>query len=106
MNKFIVILCTISSQDEAKRIAKEIVKKRLAACVNIFEGITSIYEWKGEICTDNECLMIIKTKEELFDEIKREIVALHPYEIPEIISLAVKDGLESYLNWIKENTIN
>jgi periplasmic divalent cation tolerance protein len=104
MSEFIVILSTISSKDEAGKIAKELVQKKLAACVNIIEGLTSVYEWDNEICIENECLMIIKSRKELFDELKKEIISLHLYEVPEIISLPVTDGLESYLNWISKNT--
>ncbi|MFH0975608.1 MAG: divalent-cation tolerance protein CutA [Spirochaetota bacterium] len=104
MTEFILILCTISSKTEAKKIANELVQKKLAACVNIIEGLTSIYEWKGKLCDESECLMIIKSKESLFDSIKKEIVSLHPYEVPEIFSFNISDGLESYLNWICENT--
>jgi len=104
MIEFIVILSTISSKDEAGKIAKELVQKKLAACVNIIEGLTSVYEWDNEICIENECLMIIKSRKELFDELKKEIISLHLYEVPEIISLPVTDGLESYLNWISKNT--
>jgi periplasmic divalent cation tolerance protein len=104
MNEFIVIFCTISSKNDAKKIAQELVQKKLAACVNIIEGLTSVYEWKNELCTENECLMIIKSKRALFEEIKKEIVSLHPYEVPEIISLPITDGLDTYLNWISKNT--
>ena len=104
MNEFIVIFCSTSSKNEAGKIANDIVQKRLAACVNIIEGLTSIYEWEGKICSENEFLMIIKSKKILFDEIKREILSMHSYKVPEIISLPVADGLDSYLNWIRENT--
>lgn len=106
MNEFIIILCTISSLNDAKKIAKEIVQKKLVACVNIIEGLTSIYEWKGELCDEKECLMIMKTRNTLFSEIKKEITGLHPYEVPEIISVTISDGLESYLGWIKQNTLD
>jgi periplasmic divalent cation tolerance protein len=106
MNEFIVIFCTISSKDEALIIAKELVQKKLAACVNIIEGLISVYEWKNELCMEKECFMIIKSRKELFNEIKKEIVSLHSYEVPEIISMPVTDGLESYLDWIKKNTNN
>lgn len=104
INKFIVIFCTISSKDNGKKIAEGLVKKKLAACVNIIEGVTSIYEWKNELCTENECLMIIKSRKALFNKLKKEIAGLHPYDVPEIISLDITDGLESYLNWMRKNT--
>jgi periplasmic divalent cation tolerance protein len=104
MSEFTVVFCTISSKDEGKKIAKDLVQKKLAACVNIIEGLTSVYEWKNELCIENECLMIIKSRKDIFNELKKEIVSLHPYELPEIISIPVTDGLESYLNWINKNT--
>ena len=104
MNEFIVIFCTIKEKKEAEKIAKEIVQKKLAACVNIIEGLTSIYEWEGSVCTESECQMIIKSKHVLYNELKESILSLHSYEVPEIISLPVSEGLESYLNWIQQNT--
>jgi periplasmic divalent cation tolerance protein len=104
MNELIVIFCTVPSKDEATKIAKELILKKLAACVNIIEGLTSIYEWKNELCIESECLMIIKSRQSLFNEIKREILSLHPYEVPEIISLPISDGLDSYLSWVHKNT--
>ena len=104
MDEFIVIFSTIASKHDAIKIANELVKKKLAACVNIIDGMISVYEWKNELCNENECLMIIKSRKTLFDEIKKEIISTHPYEVPEIISLPVTDGLGTYLKWLKENT--
>lgn len=106
MNEYIVIFCTVPSREEGSRIGGALVRKRLAACVNIVPGLTSIYEWKGEICEDGECLLLIKTGKNIFDSVVTEITALHPYECPEIISLPISDGLKSYLDWISENTVN
>jgi len=100
---YIVVLSTISNKDEAKKIAKELIKEKLAACVNIIENVTSIYEWKGEICEDGEFLMIIKSKKHKFSDIEKKIKELHSYELPEIISFEIKEGYEKYLEWIEEN---
>ena len=104
MDKFIIIFSTIVSKFDAQKIANELVKKKLAACVNIIDGMISIYEWKNELCTENECLMIIKSRKTLFDAVKEKIISMHPYEVPEIISIPVTDGLDCYLKWLKENT--
>jgi periplasmic divalent cation tolerance protein len=104
MTGYIIVFCTISSLDKAKKISYELVNKKLAACVNIINGLTSIYEWKGEVCTESECLMVIKTRKELFDKLKNVILSIHPYNVPEIVSFDISDGLEPYLNWIKQNT--
>ena len=87
------------------KIADDLVKGRSAACVNIVPGITSVYRWKGDVCTDNELLLIIKSRKALFAEIQDRIRALHPYELPEIISCELSDGSEPYLNWITDSTL-
>lgn len=104
MSEYILIFSTISSKDEADKLAKTLVDQKLAACVNIIRGISSIYEWKDKICIDDEILLLIKSRKDLFDEIKSAIISLHPYELPEIISIPIIDGLDPYLKWIDENT--
>ena len=104
MDEYIVIFCTVPSKDVGSRIGGALVDKKVAACVNIVPGLTSIYEWKGKVCNDEECLLVIKSRKALFERIKKEILQLHPYELPEIISLQITDGLEQYLSWIAENT--
>lgn len=100
--KYILVLCTINSIESAKRISRELVGEKLAACVNIIPNLTSIYSWENKIVEDSEFLMLIKTKESLFEELKSRIVQLHEYDVPEIISFDIKDGLDKYLNWIKQ----
>jgi len=105
MTEFIIIFSTVSRREEAEKIAKSLIGKRLAACVNILDGMTSVYEWKNELCTENEVLMIIKSRKSLFEDIKNEILSLHTYELPEIISFPISEGLPAYLDWIEKNTI-
>lgn len=105
MNKFIVIYCTTPSKDVAVKIADHLVPSKLAACVSIIEGLTSIYSWQGKIVKDQECLLIIKTNDKLFDKIRSEILAHHPYEVPEIIALPIQNGHDAYLHWMSENTL-
>ena len=102
--EFIVVLMTASSAEEAEKISFALIEKKLAACCNIVKGVTSIYEWKGNVEKGEECLVIIKTRKELFDKLSLEIRSLHSYEVPEIIALPLVDGFEPYLNWIKSNT--
>lgn len=92
------------SQEEAKKIANALISEKLAACCNIINNITSVYEWKGEICEDPEFLIIAKTKKNLFEEVKHCIVKNHSYEMPAIIMLPVESGLEDFLKWIGETT--
>lgn len=87
-------------------IAEDLVSGRYAACVNIVTGITSIYRWKGDVSRDNEFLLIIKSRHALFSVIRDRILALHPYEVPEIISTTISDASEKYLNWMAESTLS
>lgn len=105
MTNYIIILCNTNSKDSAETIATYLIKENLAACVNIIPKITSIYKWHNKIETDEEFLMLIKTKKELFNDVKDKINILHPYEVPEIISINISDGNKEYLNWIQSNTI-
>jgi len=89
---------------QSKEIAHKIVQEKLAACVNIIPEITSIYTWEGKLEEDNENLLIIKTRADLFEQLKERIKSMHSYEVPEIIFLPIKMGYEQYLDWIKEST--
>jgi periplasmic divalent cation tolerance protein len=105
MTDKIVVLCTCASEIDARRIAKEIVEKRLAACVNLLPPIQSIYHWKdamgkGVIEEGEEILMIIKTARPLFEQLRAELGRLHSYEVPEIVALPIVDGSASYLGWM------
>ena len=101
----IVVYITAPNEDEAAKIAKALVEERLAACVNIVRGIRSIYTWQGKIEDDAEVLMIAKTRRNLFEPFKNRVKELHSYTVPEIIALPIIDGLEDYLNWLKEATV-
>ena len=100
MTDKIVVLCNCSSDDQAAKIARELVEKRLAACVNILPGVRSIYRWQGAIEDDSEVLLVIKSSRALFDRLRTEIEKLHSYEVPEVIALTVIDGTQNYLNWM------
>lgn len=98
------VISTCPDKSTAQRIAGELVKRRLAACVNIVPGIVSIYEWKEEVCQDDEVLLLIKTRGERYGELEQAIVALHPYELPEVIALPIESGLAGYLGWVEQQT--
>ena len=85
-------------------IAENLVSGGYAACVNIIPGLTSMYRWKGDICRDDELLLIIKSRKRLFDDICSRIKELHPYEVPEILSFDISGGSESYLQWLADST--
>jgi periplasmic divalent cation tolerance protein len=100
MTDKIVVFNTCSSMEEAQRVARALVEKRLAACVNIIPGVRSVYRWEDVIEDDEEVLLAIKTSRALLDEVRAEIDKLHSYEIPEVLALPVVDGSERYLAWM------
>ncbi|HKY91746.1 MAG TPA: divalent-cation tolerance protein CutA [Nevskiaceae bacterium] len=90
--------------DRADAIARALVEARVAACVNVVPAIASTYRWKDEVCRDDEALLIIKTRRERFEDLKREVLRVHPYELPEVIAPDVAAGHAPYLAWIAANT--
>ena len=98
-----VVLITVPSEEVARSIARALVEERLAACVNILPGLTSIYRWQGEVAEDQEVLLIIKTTTFAFPRLKERVLALHPYTVPEIIALPIAEGHGAYLDWLREN---
>jgi periplasmic divalent cation tolerance protein len=98
-----VALSTVGTAEDAERIARSLVERRLAACVNVVPGVVSIYRWKGGICRDEERLLVIKTRLERLPALREALVALHPYDVPELVALAVEAGHEPYLAWLDES---
>jgi periplasmic divalent cation tolerance protein len=98
-----IVLTTCSSPEEARRIAQELVERRLAACVNIVPQIESVYRWKGEVETATEWLLIIKTMAESFELVRDAIGKVHSYAVPECIEIAIEGGSAAYLDWIAES---
>ncbi|MGH8559809.1 MAG: divalent-cation tolerance protein CutA [Methylococcales bacterium] len=99
---FCLVLCTCPDRAVADRIAETLVSRRLAACVNILPGITSVYIWKAKIEHAQEHLMLIKTDSSRYAELERCILENHPYELPEVIAVPLRHGFEQYLNWIRQ----
>jgi len=99
---FYVFLVTVPNIEEGKKIARVLVERKLAACVNIIQNIHSIFSWKGNIEEENEHLLIIKTKENKGELIIQKVKEIHSYSEPECIGLKIKKGSETYLNWISE----
>lgn len=89
----------------ASSIADTLVSNNLAACVNIVNGVESVYQWQGKIEHDKEFLLIIKTRHSLFPQLEHAIQELHDYELPEIIAVPIEAGEQNYLNWIQSATL-
>lgn len=100
----IVVYVTVPNKEAGKKLAESIVKERLAACVNRVPGIESVYEWKGEIQTDSEELLIIKTRESLLGALTEHVKANHEYEVPEVIAMPITGGNPQYLEWLQNST--
>jgi periplasmic divalent cation tolerance protein len=95
-----VVLTSIGSKSEAEDLAWELVERKLAACVNIIEMQASVYRWQGEIKSEKECLLLIKTTAALSEHLVAAIRELHPYDVPEYIELPIEAGSSKYLDWI------
>ena len=100
MKTYIIVFCTTPSNEISMRIAEECINKKIAACCNILSGITSVYKWQGKVEKSDEELIILKSTEDNFNAIENTIKNIHPYEVPEIISVKINNGNESYLKWI------
>jgi periplasmic divalent cation tolerance protein len=103
MPEQILILSTAVSREEALRIARTLVDRRLAACVNIVPAIESVYRWKDRVEEAGEVLLLIKTLVSQFEAIEETIRSLHSYELPECISVSIDDGEPAYLKWIHDS---
>ena len=99
------ILCLLTFPDEetGRRVARALVEDQLAACVNLVPGIRSIYAWKGAVSDDAEVLGVVKTTADRFEALRARVVALHPYEVPEVIAFAIAAGHAPYLEWLRNS---
>lgn len=95
-----IVLCTCPDPESASRLAQGLVENRMAACVNLVPGLTSVYPWQGKIETASEVLLIIKTRANRLAELEAFIQTHHPYELPEIVAVSVEQGSKTYLDWI------
>ena len=105
-HKHLLIHCTCPDETVAANIAQALVGERLAACVNVLPGLTSIYRWQGRTERESEALMLIKTRRDRYSDLEKRLRFLHPYELPEIIAVPVTTGLPEYLNWVDGQTLD
>jgi periplasmic divalent cation tolerance protein len=100
----LLVLCTCPDESSAAQLARALVEEGLAACVNRLPGVRSTWRWEGAIQDASEVMLVIKTVEARFEALRERLVALHPYELPEVIAVKVAAGLAPYLRWIEAET--
>jgi periplasmic divalent cation tolerance protein len=103
MTDKIVIFVAVGNSNDAAVLAKSLVEKRLAACVNLLPGVASWYWWEGKVTEDQEVLLMMKTSRDKFAALEKEVLRLHSYAVPEVIALQIVEGSRNYLNWIEES---
>lgn len=102
---YAMVFVTCKDEEEAKKIARATVSKRLAACATVTKSVKSLYWWRGEIEETEENLVMIKSKINLLGKLIKEITSLHSYETPEIVALPIIGGLKDYLQWVDKETL-
>lgn len=104
--RYVVVLTTLGSVEEARNIVRELVARRVVACGTILPNATSIYHWEGAVTEAVEAVVLLKTRLERWGDLRDAVRALHPYEVPELLALPVEEGLEAYLAWVGGETIS
>ena len=102
--EFIVVLVTTGTEEEGTSLGRVLVENRLVACANILPIKKSIYKWEGKIAEEPECLVLLKSRRNLFEQLSITIKQLHSYKVPEIVAIPIEMGSNDYLNWVMENT--
>ncbi|MGA2385419.1 MAG: divalent-cation tolerance protein CutA [Candidatus Bathyarchaeia archaeon] len=100
LSEYIVILVTAKDKEEAERISQMLLKERLIACANIVSPVTSFFHWGGQTERAAECLVVMKSRMDLFGEVAERVKRLHSYEVPEVLALPIVDGSKAYLEWM------
>lgn len=104
MSDAVIVFTSLPDREAALKLAKELVARKLAACVNVLAECTSVYRWKGAIETAREVPVLIKTRAARYAEVEDAIRGLHPYELPEIVAVPVAHGCDDYLQWVADET--
>ena len=104
MAEDVLVVFVTCPPDKAPAIARALVEERVAACVNVVPGLSSVYRWKGAVQADNEALLLVKTTRGRFEALKQAVLRHHPYELPEIIAVTVERGHAPYLDWVIESS--
>ena len=104
MTDVLVVMVTAPTAERAAELARTLVEERLAACGNVLPGLRSIYRWEGKVVEEPEVLLVLKTTRGRFDALRDRVLALHPYQVPEILALPVEAGSAAYLAWVGAET--
>lgn len=104
MSQVLFVYVTAADAAEAERIGEAVVEARLAACANVLDGMRSIFRWQGSVQKGREAILILKTREDLFEDLKQLIVSLHSYELPCVVALPIAAGHEPFLDWVATET--
>lgn len=99
---FLVVLCTCASLEEGRRVARDLVENKLAACVNLVSGVESLYRWRGAVETAAETLLIVKTTAARFGALRARILEIHGYDVPEVVAVPIAEGSPAYLSWLTD----
>ena len=97
---FIIVLVTTANKEEAEKISQTLLKEKLIACANIINPVTSFFHWSGKIDRCEECLVVMKSRVDLFAELAQRVKGLHSYEVPEVLAFPIVAGSEAYLIWM------
>ena len=100
--RYILVLVTTKDKIEAEKIAQKLLKEKLVACANIIDPVASHFHWSGKIDESKECLIILKSRIDLFSELSRQVKDLHSYKVPEVLAIPIVVGSDDYLAWIDE----
>ena len=100
----IVVLTTVASDEEAVKLVRELLDRRLIACGTLFPAARSLYRWQGKVADEQEVVILLKTRSARLDSLRSAFGELHPYKVPELLAMPVEGGLEKYLEWINAET--
>ena len=99
-NEYIIILVTCKNELEAEKITQSLLEQRLIACGNIVSRVTSFFNWLGKIDKAEECLVVMKSRMDLFSQVSEQVKNMHSYEVPEVLALQIVEGSKAYLDWM------
>jgi periplasmic divalent cation tolerance protein len=102
MADIFIVMTNLPDETVARSVATTLVTEKLAACVNILPGVQSVYCWQGRVEQANEVTLVVKTSREAYSALEQRLVAIHPYEVPEIVAMPAVAGLPAYLDWVRQ----